>query len=328
MGERRVLITSAFLRPDDEADRALRAHGFTTIHAPLRAPRGDGELRSLLDGVVAVIAGSDRFDAKTLDEASDLRVIARTGVGYDSIDTAAATRRGIAVCNAPGVNRDAVAELALTFILMLARRVPEAMRSVRNGGWVRPTGTQLAGSVLGIIGLGAIGRRLAEHASALGMRIIAHDPFADEQYAAANDVRLLAMESVLAEADFVSLHIALTPETRHLIGKEALGLMKPTSYLINTARGAVVDEAALLEALREGSIAGAALDVVEEEPLSLSSALREHPKAFVTAHIGGSTSQAREESARVAVESVAEVLNGGTPHNVVNPDYVSHLASI
>lgn len=317
----RILITSAFLRPGDDTDLALRREGFETVHSPARGPRPDGELSRLLRGVSAVIAGSDRFDAPTLALAPDLRVIARTGVGYDSIDTAAAASLGVAVCNAPGVNSAAVAELATTFILMLARRVPEALRSVRRGEWARPTGMQLDAATLGIVGLGAIGRAVGRNAAALGMRIVAHDPYADPCYAAEHGIALLSLEEVLETSDFVSLHIALTPETHHLIDAAALNLMKSTAYLVNTARGPVVDENALLTALDEGVIAGAALDVVEQEPLPVSSILRDHPRAFVTAHIGGSTTQAREESARIAVDSVIAVLRGATPHNVVNPDY-------
>lgn len=328
MNAPKILITSAFLRPDDEIDGLLRQRGFTTIHSPLLGRRPDGELVALLDGVVGVIAGSDQFDAATLGAARDLKVIARTGVGYDSIDADAAAACGVAVCNAPAVNSAAVAELALTFILMLSRRVPEAMWSVRNGGWDRPTGSALRGATLGIIGLGAIGRSLALHAADLGMRVIAHDPYADESFAAEHGIGLQPLEAVLAAADFVSLHIALTPQTRHLINADALRLMKSTSYLINTARGPVVDESALLEALEAGTIAGAALDVLEQEPASADSPLRDHPRAIVTAHIGGSTAQARDESARVAVESVTTVLSGGTPLTVVNPEYLHHVAPV
>lgn len=324
MDTARILVTSAFLRPGDEIDLALRREGFETVHSPARGPRPEGELVALLAGVSGVIAGSDRFDAPTLAASPALRVIARTGVGYDSIDTAAAASLGIAVCNAPGVNSDAVAELATTFLLMSARKVPEAMRSVRAGGWARPTGTQLAGATLGIVGLGAIGRAVARNAAALGMTVVAHDPYADPGHAAAHGIALLSLEQVLETSDFVSLHIALTAETRHLIDARALRRMKPTAHLINTARGPVVDERALLSALDEGVLAGAALDVVEEEPLPLPSPLRDHPRAFVTAHIGGSTTQARDESARVAVASVLAVLRGDTSHNVVNPDYRRH----
>ncbi|KNY05225.1 phosphoglycerate dehydrogenase [Microbacterium sp. GCS4] len=327
MGTARILVTSAFLRPGDATDLALREAGFDTVHAPLRGQRKPGELESLLEGVSGVIAGSDRFDEGVLASARDLRIIARTGVGYDSIDTAAAASRGIAVCNAPGVNSAAVAELALTFILMLARKVPEAMRSVREGAWARPTGLQLDSSTLGIVGLGAIGRTVAQHAQALGMRVVAHDPYADRGYAADHDIALVPFEQVLDEADVVSLHIALTPETRHLIDADALRRMKRTAYLVNTARGPVVDENALIAALDAGDLAGAALDVVEEEPLAASSALRDHPRAFVTAHIGGSTSQARDESARVAVESVVDFLQGRPPRNVVNPGYRQNLVT-
>ncbi|SDQ54546.1 phosphoglycerate dehydrogenase [Microbacterium sp. cf332] len=327
MDTARILITSAFLRPGDETDLALKQHGFDTVHAPLRGPRPPGELEDLLSDVSAVIAGSDRFDDRAIASAPDLRVIARTGVGYDSIDTAAASSHGVAVCNAPGVNSDAVAELALTFILMLARRVPEAMRSVREGAWARPTGIQLDGATLGIVGLGAIGRTVAHHGQTLGMNVIAHDPYADPGYAADHGIELLDLDRVLAAADFISLHIALTPETHHLIDERALRRMKKTAYLINTARGPVVDERALVAALDAGELAGAALDVVEEEPLAVSSTLRDHPRAFVTAHIGGSTSQARDESARVAVSCVVDILHGRTPRSVVNPEYLQHLVT-
>lgn len=318
MTDGRVLLTSVFLRPGDEVDLLLRDAGLTTVHAPLTGTRSESELAELLTDIDAVIAASDPFTAPALASARKLRVIARTGVGFDAIDVEAATSNGIVVCNAPGVNRQSVAELTLAFLLMCARHIDPVVADVRSGGWARPSGTELAGANLGIIGLGAIGRAVAHLAAAFGMRVLAHDQAIDDSYAREHGISAVSLEQLLQQSDFVSLHLFLGPATHHLINAERLDMMKPSAYLINTSRGPIIDEAALVEALRNNIIAGAALDVVEQEPLPTDAAIRTLPNVILTPHIGGSTRQARDRSGLIAAHSVIKVLRGELPENAVN----------
>lgn len=318
MTDGRVLLTSVFLRPGDEVDVLLRDSGLTTVHAPLTGRRSESELVELLTDIDAVIAASDPFTAPVLASAPKLRVIARTGVGFDAIDVESATANGIVVCNAPGVNRQSVAELTIAFLLMCARHINPVVADVRSGGWARPSGIELAGATLGIIGLGAIGRAVAHLAASFGMRVIAHDQVIDHTYAREHKIAAVSLEELLQQSDFVSLHLFLGPATRHLINAERLALMKPTAYVINTSRGPIIDEAALVEALRNNVIAGAALDVVEHEPLPTDAAIRTLPNVILTPHIGGSTRQARDRSGLIAAHSVIKVLQGDVPENAVN----------
>lgn len=322
MADARVLITSVFLHPGDEVDRLLRNAGFHTVHAPLTRARSEDELRELLTEVDGVVAASDPFTAAVLASAPKLRVIARTGVGYDAIDVDAATDQGTVVCNAPGVNRQSVAELTLALLLMCARRIAPMIEDVRHGGWNRPSGRELSGATLGIVGLGAIGRDVATLAARFGMRILAHDRVIDEAFAAEYGIEIVGLDELLGCSDFVTLHLFLSPETHHLISRERLARMKAAAYLINTSRGPVVDEAALVDALQTGVIAGAALDVVEHEPLPADAAIRTLPNVVLTPHIGGATEQARARSGVIAAHSVISVLQGGVPDTAVNADCV------
>lgn len=315
-----VLVTSQFLSPDDAIDRKLRQAGYEVTHAPLVGTRTEDELVALLAGVHGVVAGSDPFTAKVLRSALDLQVVARTGVGYDSIDVDAATSSGIAVCNAPGINRQSVAEHTFALMLAHSRRLPEALSSTRNGGWSRPAGTELAGKTLGVIGLGAIGTTVAQIAGAFGMRIIGHDPFLPNDQSAKLGIELLDLDSVAAQADFLSIHLALSQQTYGLINASLLTKMRPTAVIINTARGPIIDEDALLAALLDGRIRGAALDVVASEPLPEDHPFRTLNNVVLTAHIGGSTDEARSRSAEIASDSVISALQGIRPATLINTD--------
>jgi glyoxylate reductase len=269
-------------------------------------------------GLVAML--TDRIDAEVLDAAPTLRVVANYAAGYNNIDVAAARARGIAVTNTPGVLTDATADLTWALILGITRRVGEGERLLRAGRWNGWVPTQLLGmdlrdAVLGIVGMGRIGRAVAARAQAFGTRVIfaARRPLAD----APVDWRAASLPDVLAQADVVSLHVPLTEHTRHLIGARELAMMKPTAYLINTSRGPVVDEAALADALQSGRIAGAGLDVYEEEP-------RIHPRllacanALLLPHLGSATVGTRERMGLMAVENLLAVLEGRRPPNAVD----------
>lgn len=321
-----VLITTAFLTAGDEVDTMLRDAGLTTKHAPHLADLPLPERQAVLTGVRAVIAGTQPFTSADLACAEDLQILVRTGVGYDSVDVSAATECGVPVCVTAGANRQAVAEHVFALMLGAARRVPENISNLAAGSWQQLTGRELRGATLGILGLGSIGKAVARIAQGFGMSVIAYDPFFDEAFAAEHGVIRAELDEVLAQADFVTLHLFLDESTRNLIDAARLSTMKRDSILINTARGGIVDEAALVEAVRGGVIGGAALDVFAEEPLSADNPLLHTPGILATTHVAGATREARGESGRMAAENVIAVLAGGQPAFVVNPEYGSAAA--
>ena len=327
MSVHRVLITSIFLNPDCEVDLTLRAEGCETLFKPLRGVRSEEELIDLLRGVDGVIVAGDPFTARVIEASPQLKVISRTGVGYDAVDLKAATARRIIVCNTPGVNRHAVAEWTFALMLSCARKMNENLSEVRNGGWVRHEGMDLAGKTLGIVGLGTIGKEVAQRASAFEMRILACDAVRDVQFAEAHRVAFVPLERLLSESDFVSLHLFLNDKSRHLINADKLALMKPTAFLINTSRGGIVDTEALCWALREKRIAGAALDVVEGEPLRADSPLRELNNVYLSPHVGGVTADARRLSGAMAAENLICAFKGERPMGILNPEVLAHQPS-
>jgi len=274
--------------------------------------------RDVLLGGVAVADAlvctlNERINAEVLDAGPRLRVVSVMAVGYDSVDVPACTERGIAVTNTPGVLTDATADIAMALVLAVARRLPEASAAVRSGAWGRwhPTwmcGMELAGATMGIVGYGAIGQAVARRAGAFGMRVVHHSRSGG-----------MPLDALLAVSDVVSLHTPLTDGTRGLIGAEQLRRMKPTAILINTARGAVVDQTALTNALREGTIAGAGIDVAAVEPMPVDDPLLSLPNCVVTPHIGSATVQTRTRMADLAVQGAIDVLTGVRPAHVVNP---------
>jgi D-3-phosphoglycerate dehydrogenase len=319
----RILITTIFLRPGCAVDKRLRAEGWETIYKPLLGPRSEDELIDLLRGIDGGIFSGDPFTARVLDASPQLKVISRTGVGYDAIDLKAATKQGIIVCNTPGVNRHAVAEWTFALMLSHTRKLKENFTEVRRGGWTRHEGMDLAGKTLGIIGLGTIGKEVAQRADAFEMRILACDVVRDAQFAEANHVVFVSLEELLRESDFVSLHTFLNDKTRHLINAERLSLMKPTAFLINTARGGIVDTEALCRALEEKRIAGAALDVFEGEPLRADSPLRTTENITLSPHVGGVTADARLLSGTMAAENLISALKRERPQGIVNPEVLA-----
>ncbi len=272
-----------------------------------------------------VVRSETRVTAEVIAAGARLRVIARAGVGVDNIDVDAATRHGIIVINSPTGNIAAAAEHTVALLLALARHIPAASASLREGRWERShfVGTEVRGKTLGIVGLGKVGAEVARRAgeSGLGMRLIASDPYASPETARKLNAELVALEELLAQADFVTIHTALTGGTRGLIGSTELALMKPTARIINCARGGIVDEEALLAALQSNALAGAALDVYSKEPPGDNStlhALIEHPHVVATPHLGASTEEAQISVAVDVVEQVEEILRGGAARAAVN----------
>jgi D-3-phosphoglycerate dehydrogenase len=278
------------------------------------------ELRERIPEYEALVVRSEtRVTGEVIEAGKRLRVIGRAGAGVDNIDMAAATRLGVLVVNAPSGNTVAAAEHTLALMLALARHVPQADQAVKAGRWERArfVGTELRDKVLGVIGLGNIGSEVARRAQAFGMHVIAADPVVSEERATQLNVRTRTVDQVLAEADFVTLHLPLTSQTRHLINARSLAQAKPGLRLINVARGGVVDEHALWEALRDGRVAGAALDVFEQEPPG-ENPLLTHPQVITTPHLGASTEEAQISVAVEVADQVLAVLDGGLPRFALN----------
>ncbi|HLU40890.1 MAG TPA: phosphoglycerate dehydrogenase [Microthrixaceae bacterium] len=277
----------------------------------------------LLDAVVGahalIIRSATKVTAEVLAAGRDLVVVGRAGIGLDNVDVAAATERGVMVVNAPQSNTLSAAEHTMALLLAQARNVPQAHAALIAGRWERSRweGVELSDKTLGIIGLGRIGKLVAQRALAFGMRLIAYDPFVSAERARQLSVELVTLEDLMARADFVTLHLAKTPETVGLIGRELLSKAKPSLRLVNVARGGIVDEDALAEALREGKIAGAALDVFAEEPTT-ESPLFELDNVVVTPHLGASTAEAQDKAGATIAEMVGLALAGDFVPYAVN----------
>ncbi|MET7396381.1 phosphoglycerate dehydrogenase [Dactylosporangium sp. NPDC005572] len=311
-----ILITTDYLAPGDEVDAYLTGLGFTTRHDPMRGPRHQEELIAALDGVQGALIANEPFSAGVLRAASSLRAIVRTGVGYDSVDVPAATRLGISVSNLPGVNANAVAEYTIALLLTLARGLVPMAAGVAAGRWPRADGHELRGRTLGLIGWGASARLVAPLATAFGMTVLCTTGV-PEGLRAGVPVRFVPLDELLGAADFVSVHTALTDRTRHLIDAAALARMQPGAYLVNTARGQIVDEAALAAAVRGGRLAGAALDVVDVEPLPADSVLRGVDGITVFSHMAGQTAEARRSAGLDGARELVAAL-AGRPGSSVN----------
>ena len=316
----RILITSIFLKAGDEVNRYLAAQGMEVVYRPWHGGRTEEELIGLLQGIDGAIVSTDPFTAKVIQAVDRLKVISRTGVGYDAVDVPAATARGVIVTTTPGVNRHAVADWALALILCCARKVPENLAEVRQGAWTRYEGMDLDGKTLGVVGLGTIGKEVAKRAKAFGMRLLAYDLVQDLPFAEGQGIVYVSLEELLRQSDFVSIHCFLNAATRHLINAARLGLMKPTAFLINTARGGIVDSEALYQVLHAKRIAGAGLDVFEGEPLRADSPLRSLDNVYLSPHCAGSTEDARKRSGTMAAENLVRGLRGERPEGIVNPE--------
>ncbi len=274
------------------------------------------------EGLLTLI--TDRVDEELLKRAPMLRVVSNMGVGVDNIDVAACTARRIPVGNTPGVLTDATADLAFALLLAAARRLTEAANFVEAGRWKTwdPNlllGSDVYGATLGIVGLGEIGQAVARRARGFGMRIL-YTGRPKPEAASESSARVVSKEALLRESDFVTLHVPLTPQTRHYVGRAELALMKPTAILINTSRGAVVDQRALLESLAKGHPGGAALDVTDPEPIAPDDPLLKMPNAIVIPHLGSATQQTRAKMARMAIDNLLAGLAAKRLPNCVNPE--------
>ncbi len=316
-----ILVTARmFGRLSGAAPRRLEAAGYQLRYPAERnrPPRRD-EILLWLEGVEAVIAGVESWTADLMAAAPRLRLICRFGVGYDTVDLEAATRRGIFVAITPATNHVAVAEHTLGLILAVLRRLALQDARAKRGEWVPEPGPELRGRTLGIVGLGRTGREVADLARAFGMRVVACEIAPDNAFVVSRGITLVELETLLSEADVVTLHVPLTPETRKLIDASALARMKRGSYLINTARGGLVDEDALYDALVSGHLAGAGLDVTDPEP-PLDWRLARLPQVVMTPHAAGLSTDAIARMEAAAVETTLAVLRGERPSNLLNPE--------
>jgi D-3-phosphoglycerate dehydrogenase len=313
MARWRVLVGSrSFGKASPEHVARLEAEGCDVIPNTTGRGYAAAELMEALRGVDAIITGTDELTGEVIRSADRLRTIAKHGVGLDGIDLDAARERGIVVSATPGAIHDAVADHTLGLLLAVARRIVPAHESTGQGEWGNFVGVELRDRTLGLVGLGRIGKGVCVRAQAFGMRVVAHDPFPDDAFAAAHGVRFLPLQELLGIADVVSLHAAGGGADGPIIGRAELGRMKPTAFLINTARGGLVDEAALAAALREGGLAGAGLDVFAAEPPH-GSPLIGLPTVVHTPHIAGQTEEGLVRMGEMTVENCLRALRGEEP---------------
>jgi D-3-phosphoglycerate dehydrogenase len=287
------------------------------------------ELREEIKNADALaIRSATKVTPELIDGAPRLKVVGRAGTGLDNVDIAYASKKGIVVMNTPGGNTITTAEHAISLMLALARNVPQASQSMREGKWEKKKfqGTEIFNKTLGVIGLGRIGSVVAERGLGLRMRVLGYDPYITKESAASKGVELVSMDELLARSDFITLHIPKTKETAKLLNREAFHKMKPGVRIVNCARGGLVDEAALLEALRDGKVAGAALDVFETEPPGTDFPLRNLPNVICTPHLGASTEEAQANVSVAICEQILEYLLYSTIRNAVNAPSVSQEA--
>jgi len=296
---------------------------------PLERHLTESELIEKVENAVGVIAGSEKHTSRVISAAKHLKVIGRHGVGVDNIDLKTATKKGVIVTYTPLANTESVADLTLAALLALTRMIPMADKSVKEGDWspLKFIGMELLGKKIGIIGLGNVGSKVAKRAASFGMKILAYDPYIDEGKAKDLGAKLVELATLLKESDVVTIHVPLVKETIGMIGEKELKMMKSEAFLINVARGKIVDEKALVEALKRGEIKGAAVDVFEKEPPDPDNPLLKLDNVILTPHIGAYTLEAIRRMDITVAMDVAKVLKGKKPDHIVNPEVLSQVRS-
>jgi D-3-phosphoglycerate dehydrogenase / 2-oxoglutarate reductase len=315
----RVLVTpNSFGKYNPKLKLNLENRVGSVIYNTTGKPLSSAQLAELLPNVHGFIAGLDTIDRNALQAADSLKIIARYGVGVDRVDLKATRDKGIIVSNTPGANAASVAELALGMILMLARQIPTAQKLLQEGEWPRMPGVTLKDKVIGIIGLGAIGKQLAKRLSAFESNLIAYDPYPDINFSKQYHIDLISLDALISKSDFISLHVPVLPETREMVNDAFITKMKKGSYLINTSRGEIVDEPALLKGLESGRIHGAALDAFKTEPPNRDNPLLSHTRVICTPHLGAQTDGSTNTMGEMALNECLRVLAGGKPEYQVN----------
>lgn len=301
----KVLISSKSFNCDDNTIILLKDAGFDSIIIPGRKLEIN-EFKDLISDADGIIAGTEQITRELLDQAKLLRVISRFGVGTDNIDLAAAAEKKIIVLNTPSAPTDAVAELTIALILNIIRKISVVNKAMHSGQWKPVMGTLLRGKTMGIIGLGRIGKEVIRLLSSFGLTMIAYEPYPDIQFIKEYNIKLLSYEEVISKSDIISLHVPLTEKTYHMIDHDEFSIMKPSAILINTARGSLINEEALINILEKNLIAGAALDVFENEPYY--GALAKFDNVILTSHIGSMTTETRIKMEREAVENLIRAI--------------------
>jgi phosphoglycerate dehydrogenase-like enzyme len=315
----KVLVTArAFWVSGEAAEAALRDAGCEVVRSSRAGPLTEDELIAALDGCHAVIASSDPYNARIFATCPDLRLVARCGVGTDSVDMRAAAEAGVIATNTPGAMSEAVADFAFGMMLCVARRLHEGHALMTGGGWNEFRGSGVYDKTLGLVGVGRIGRAVAERAKGFRMRVLAYDPMMSGS--GESGIEFVDLETLLRASDYVSLHAPATAETTGMINAARLSIMKPTAYLINTARGALINEPDLIAALENETIAGAALDVYSKEPLPAEDPLRRAPRCLLEPHNAFNSLESTQEMSRQSALPVLDLLAGRRPDNVCNPD--------
>ncbi len=315
----KILVTPTSLQPgkNDAALSPLRDFADELVFNPTGKPLSEDDLIPLLADCDGFIAGLDSITAKVLQSCPNLKVISRYGAGYDRVDTEAAKKLGILVTNTPGVNAQAVGELAFGLILAAARKIPYLDSQTRSGAWVRSTGIELKGKTLGILGLGAIGRVVAGCAQGFGMHVLAYDPFINEEYCSTHQIGSVSFDELMGRSNVVSLHLPLLESTHHLIDARAISLLPDQAIIVNASRGGIIDEDAAYDALKSGKLAGLGLDAFETEPPK-DSRLFEFDNVIATPHTGAHTKEATDNMANASIRNLIDLLSGRDCPYVVN----------
>ena len=315
----KVLVTpTSFGRQDPELKKQLEAAVGEVVYNSTGKPLSSEDLMKMLPDVDGYIAGLDQIDKAALQAAKQLQVVARYGVGIDAVDLDAARELKIVVTNTPGANSGSVAELALGLMLTLARNINTAISMTSEGKWPRLRGASLDGKIVGILGYGAIGQQLARRLMGFGCQVLAYDPYARAEAAVQYDVELCERDEVIARADFLSLHLPALPDTIAMVNEDFIAKMKTGAYLVNTARGEIVDEEALLAGMESGKIAGAALDAFVQQPPAADHPLLRHERVIATPHMGAHTDGATNAMGWAALNDCLAVLRGEeAKHRVV-----------
>jgi D-3-phosphoglycerate dehydrogenase len=296
----------------------LAKNGYSLLENNTDSPISPLELRDLGHDLHGAVVGMEKWDAEAMDAHPGLKILTKCGVGIDKIDIQAAAARGIAVTNTPGMNSNAVAEVAIGLMIGVLRQLPSSQAAAKNGHRIVFNGPELTGKTVGLIGMGGVGRRLVQRLQGFDVSILVYDPYYVPRESEQQVFELAALETVLKSSDIVSLHTPLTPETHHMINAAALAQFKPGSYLINTARGGLVDEAALLNALRSGHLAGAGLDVFEQEPVDPNNELLALENVLGTTHLGANSFEAASLVGLANANAIIAVFEGAQPQHKVS----------
>lgn len=322
----KVLVTPLSLckNQDSKPIQRLRQYADEIIYNPVGRPLRENEIGDLLAGVDGILAGLDFYTEEAIRTFPDtVRAISRYGIGYDRVDLKAAGEKGIAVSVTPGANSLSVADLAIGLLLSVARRIPQLDSRVRKGEWPHVGGVEMSGKTIGVVGLGAIGKAVAQRAAGFSMRVLAYDPYISLEYAKSHGIESVPLENLLNESDFVTLHLPVNDGTRNMINGKTIREMKDGAILINTSRGGLMDEGAVCEALKSGKLYGLGIDAFAVEP-PVNNPLLELDRVVATPHIGANTKEASEKMGLMAVDNLIHILKKEACANIVNQEYLDN----